>query len=95
MIIHSVAYIILSYVIVPSNNGGMSLMTTVFQAIFIIWLLLSITVIHDFSFFKAIGMAIVIILGMIVAVFVLFSVLTLSQDLISFVIGLFKEILLR
>ena len=95
MIIHSVAYIILSYVIVPSNNGGMSLMTTVFQAIFIIWLLLSITVVHDFSFFKAIGMAIVIILGMIVAVFVLFSVLTLSQDLISFVIGLFKEILLR
>lgn len=95
LIINSIAYIILSYIIVPSNNGGMGLMTTIFQGIFIIWLLLSITVIHDFSFFKAIGMAIVIILGMIVAVFVLFAVLTLSQDLISFVIGLFKEILLR
>lgn len=95
LIINSIAYIVLSYIIVPSSNSGMSLMTTVFQAIFIIYLLLSITVIHDFSFFKAVGMAIVIVLGMIVAVFVLFAVLTLSQDLISFVIGLFKEILLR
>lgn len=93
-IFFSLLYVVLSYFVVPSNNSNMSLLSSIFTAILIIWLLLSITVIHDFSFFKAIGMAIVIVVGMAISVFVIFAVLTLAQDTVSFVVGIVKELML-
>lgn len=95
LILSSFLYTILSYIVIPSTNSGLSLLTTVFTGLFIIYLLLSITVIHDFSFFKAIGMLLVIVVGIGIVIFVLFAMLTLGQDLLSFIIGIFREATLR
>lgn len=95
LILSNVLYTVLSYVIVPSGNSGMSLLTAVFTGIFVIYLLLSVTVIHDFSFFKAIGLMLIIVLGIGIVIFVLFAMLTLAQDLLGFVIGVSKEATLR
>ena len=40
-------------------------------------------------------MAIVSVIGMAIGAFVIFVVLTLGQDLIGFVVGIIKEIILR
>jgi len=53
------------------------------------------TVVHEYSFFKALGMAILSVLCMLLAAFVIFSVTLLTQQFIMFFIGLFNEIKLR
>jgi len=95
LILSSFLYTVLSYIIIPTGNSGMALLTTVFTGIFVVYLLLSITVIHDFSFFKAIGLLLVIVLGIGIVIFVLFAMLTLGQDLAGFVIGILREATLR
>ena len=95
LILNSLLYIILSYVIIPDSNSGFGLLTVFFQAFFVILILLSITVIHDFGFMKSAGLGIVIVIGMGIFGFVLFAVFSLAQDLISFVLGVIKEVALR
>ena len=70
-------------------------MGTAFEIMFVVWLLLSITTIHDFSFFKALGMTLLILLGMAVAIFVIFVMLTLGQNLIAFLLSVAQEIRMR
>ena len=62
---------------------------------FVVWLLLSITTVHDFSFFKAVGMAVLILLGMAISIFVIFVMLTLGQNLIAFLLSVVQEIRMR
>ena len=95
LILSSVLFTVLSYIVIPSTNSGLGLISTVFTGIFVIYILLSITVIHDFSFFKAIGLFLVIVVGIGIVIFVLFAMLTLGQDLLGFVIGVFREATLR
>ena len=95
LILSSFLFTVLSYIVIPSTNSGLALISTVFTGIFVIYILLSITVIHDFSFFKAIGLFLVIVLGIGIVIFVLFAMLTLGQDLLGFVIGIFREATLR
>jgi hypothetical protein len=71
------------------------LIPTIFTLVFAVYLLLSVTVIHDFSFFKAIFMMLVIIIGIAIVIFVIFAVLMLGQDLIGFVVSVFNELTLR
>jgi len=95
MIIYNFSYLILSHVLIPSANSPFELFSSVCYLLTGVLLLLSITVLHDFSFFKAIAIAIVSVIAMAIVVFLLFLILTLSQDLISFVIGIINEIALR
>ena len=95
MIIYSVLFIILSYVIIPRGNSSLALIETAFTIMFIVWLLLSITVIHDFTFFKAIWVGIIILLGMAIALFVIFIMLTLGQNLIAFILGIIQEAVIK
>ena len=95
MIIYNFSYVILSHLLIPSANSPFELISSVCYLLTGLLLLLSITVIHDFSFFKAIAIAIVSVLAMAIVVFLLFLILTLSQDLISFVVGIVNEIALR
>ena len=61
----------------------------------VLLLLIGMTVIHEYSFFKAMGMAIVTVLCMVLAAFVLCSVVLLSQQFIVFIAGVVNEIRLR
>lgn len=95
IIVYNFLFVILSNFLIPSNNSPFELLGNICYILTAILLLLSITVIHDFNFFKAIGAALVTVLGMAIVAFVLFSMLTLWQDMIAFVIGIFNEITLR
>ena len=95
LILSSVIYTVLSYFMIPSANSAISLVSTIFTLFFAVYLLLSITVIHDFSFFKAIAMMIVIIVGIAIVIFIIFAVLMLTQDLVGFVVSVFNEFTLR
>ncbi|MEG1887642.1 MAG: Yip1 family protein, partial [Oscillospiraceae bacterium] len=95
LMLYSILFVVMSYVIIPSSNSGFGIAQVFFTGMFIIWMLISITIVHEFSFFKAIGMGLVIILGMGIAAFIVFIMLTLGQDLIGFLIGIFKEVTLR
>ena len=60
-----------------------------------IHLLLGMTIVHDFSFFKSMAMAVLILLGMFVIAFVIFVMLSLSQNLLNFVVQIFNEVTMR
>lgn len=94
-IVYYLLYIILSHVTVASSNASFGILSAVCTLFMIILLLLSMTVVQEYTFFKAMGMAIVTVLGMAVGAFVIFVVLTLGQDLIGFVISIVREIVLR
>ena len=61
----------------------------------VLLMLIGMTVIHEYSFFKAMGMAILSVLGMVLVAFVIFSVILLAQQFIMFGVALVEEALLR
>ncbi len=91
MIIYYLCFTALSYVIIPSSNSVLALFQTIAYLVTAILLLLSISIIHEFSFFKSIGIALAVILAMVIVAFVLFVILTLWQDLITFVLQIIDE----
>lgn len=95
LIIYNFLYIILSNFLIPSATSPFALLSNICYLYTAVLLLLMITVIHEFSFFKAIASGIVTLIGMAIVAFVLFAMLTLWQDMIAFVIGLFNEATLR
>lgn len=95
LIIYNILYLILSHVSIPSDNSGFGILSLIFKIFMIVLILLSVTVIHDFDFFKSIGTSILSIIGMCIVGFVIFLILTLFQDLLAFVLGIFNEVSLR
>lgn len=95
IIFYNICYTVFSNIMIPSSNSGFGLLSTVCYLLTAIYLLLSITEIHEFSFFKSMAAAVVILLGMALVAFVLFVMLTLWQDLIGFVLQIANEISLR
>ena len=94
-IIYSILFLLLSHFTIATSNSAFTILANVFNIILVVLLLLSMTVIQDYSFFKAIGMAVVTVIGMAIGTFIIFVILTLGQDFISFIVGLVKEVVLR
>ena len=67
----------------------------IFRIYTVILLLLSITVIQDFTFFKAVGIAIATVVGMCIIAFIIFIMLSLGQDTVNFVVSIINEISMR
>jgi len=82
-------------VLIPSANSPFELLGNICYLFTGVLLLLAVTVIHDFSFFKAIGTAIATIIGMAIVAFILFSMLTLWQEILGFILSVFNEVTLR
>lgn len=95
LIVYNFAYIILLNVLIPSANSPFEMFGNICYIFTAVLLLLSITVIHDFSFFKAMGTAVATVLGMAIVAFVLFSMLTLWQEILGFILSVFNEVTLR
>jgi len=95
LIVYNFAYVILSNVLIPSANSPFELLGNICYLFTGVLLLLAVTVIHDFSFFKAIGTAIATIIGMAIVAFILFSMLTLWQEILGFILSVFNEVTLR
>ena len=95
MIAYSVIFTVGSHVIPATNTDSFGMISTILAIYTVLLLLIGMTVIHEYSFFKAMGMAIVTVLCMALAAFVLCSVVLLAQQFIVFLAGVFNEIRLR
>lgn len=95
MIVYSVIFTVGSHVIPASSTNSFGIISTILAIYTVLLLLIGMTVIHEYSFFKAMGMAIVTVLCMVLAAFVLCSVVLLSQQFIVFIAGIVNEIRLR
>lgn len=93
--VYYIVFTILSYIVIPQSNSGFVLFSTISNVYMVILLLLSMVNVQEYTFSKAIGMAIVSVIGMAIGAFVIFVVLTLGQDLIGFIVGIIKEVILR
>jgi len=94
-IIYKVIFIIGSYFLVYSESTIFFVLEAVSWIATIVILLIGLVVVHDYSFFKAVGMAILTVIGMALVAFIVVLVLTLFQDLFQFIDGAVKELLYR
>lgn len=95
MILYQFLYLLLSHVTVASSNAGFGILPAFFQMYTILLVLIAMTAIQDFSFFKSVGIAIVTVIGMCIAAFILFIMLSLGQDAIGFIVSIVNEITMR
>lgn len=94
-IIYSIFFIIASHVLVYSEEAIITGAYFICWLVTIVVLLVELSVIHDYSFFRAIGMSIVTIIGMVAVAFLLLLVLTLFQDVTEFIGSVYDEIAYR
>ncbi len=94
-IIYSAFFIVASHVLVYSEQAILSGAQAICWLITIVVLLVELTIIHDYSFFRALGMSLVTIVGMILCAFLILLVLTLFQDVIEFIRSVYNEVVYR
>ena len=94
-ILGSVLYVVLTHVVAPTGGSVLTVVQVIVGLITVIWLLLAITIIHEFSFFKAIGSLIGTILAMCLVGFILFLLVVLAQDFVTFLFNLYREAFYR
>lgn len=91
-ILYSIFYIVGSQVLVYSEEAILTITSSVSWLATCIILLIGMSIVHDYSFFRAIAMSIVTVLGMFIVAFFILLLLTLYQDLLNFVLGLGTEL---
>ena len=95
MIVYAVVFTVITHVIPSTGTSTFSLLSTIVAIYMVLLMLIGMTVIHEYSFFKAMGMAVLSVLGMVLVAFVIFSVILLAQQFIMFGVALVEEALLR
>lgn len=95
MILFSVIFLVGSHTIAASETSTFGLIGTIMFIYTALLLLIGMTVVHEYTFFKSMKMAIMTILGMLLTAFVIFSVVLLTQQFITFFVNIFDEIALR
>ena len=95
LMVYSVIFTVGSHIIPATSTNTFGMIHTILLIYGALLLLIGMTVIHEYSFFKAIGMAIITVLCMALAVFVLCSVVLLAQQFIVFLVSIVNEIRLR
>lgn len=95
MIAYSVIFTVGSHFIPATNTDSFGMISTILAIYTVLLLLIGMTVIHEYTFFKSLGMAIVTVLCMALAIFVLCSVVLLSQQFIMFIVSIFEELRVR
>ena len=95
MIAFSVIFVIGSHVMAASETSTFGLIGTIMFIYTALLLLIGMTVVHEYTFFKSMKMAILTILGMVLTAFVIFSVILLTQQFITFFVNIFDELAKR
>ncbi|MBQ7726666.1 MAG: hypothetical protein IJT66_05925, partial [Clostridia bacterium] len=95
LILYNGFYIVLSNVLIPEATSPFALLSDFCYLVTAVLLLIAITVVHDFSFFKAIGTALATVFSMAIVACVLFAMLTLWVNLAGWILGLYYEATLR
>lgn len=95
LIIYFLIFIVLSYFMTPSNVSFLGLFRNLCYIYFVIILLVSVMVIHEFDFTHAFFTSLFTVLGMLIVAFMIFMTLTLCQDFVSFIFSIVQESVLR
>lgn len=95
LIIWRIFYLLLTHTVIATSNGGFEVAGMIVEIYTVMLLLIATTVIHDFSFFKSVGIAFATVIGMCIVAFILFIMLSLGQNTVTFVMSVINEILLR
>ncbi len=95
LILYSVIFTVGSHMIPASSTNSFGIISTIMVIYTVLLLLIGMTIIHEYSFFKAMVMAIVTVICMLLAAFVICAVILLSQQFIVFIVGIFNEMRLR
>ena len=95
LIVYSVIFVAGSHMLAASETSTFGLISTIMFIYTALLLLIGMTVVHEYTFFKSMKMAILTILGMLLTAFVIFSVVLLTQQFITFFDNIIDEIALR
>ena len=95
IILFNIAYVILSNFLIPTANSGFDIISMICYGMTVVYLLLGMTIVQDFSSFKSMAMAVLVLLGMFIIAFVIFVMLSLSQNLLNFLVQIFNEVTMR
>ena len=95
MIAYSVIFTVGSHLIPATSTDSFAMIGTILSIYTVLLLLIGMTVVHEYTFFKSMGMAIVTVICMALAIFVLCSVVLLSQQFITFIISIVQELRVR
>lgn len=95
LIVNNILTTLLSNVLSPEEALVITAISVVCTAFAAIILCVGVMTVHEYGFFKFLVMAIVVILAMLVAVFVILMMYVLIQQLVTFVVGIYKEVTYR
>lgn len=94
-IANNILVTLLSNVLSPDEALVITAISFVCTALTAIMLCVGIMTIHEYGFFKFLVMAIVVVLAMLVAVFVILMMYVLIQQLVTFIMTIYKEVTYR
>lgn len=94
-VINGVFYLIASNVLVIEESAALTAVNVIMLILSGIVLCIGNMICSEYSFFKFVGVAIITILAVCLVIFVIFMVLTLDQQLITFLQSIFKEVIYR
>ena len=95
LIISNIVYTIASNVILSSEAAFLSIFVTVMQLFTAFMLIVGTIIIHDYSFGRFVGTAIMSILGILIIVFLGIVIVILVQQIIVFIGTVYREFMYR
>lgn len=95
LIIYYAAFIIFSQFVIPGNINFLEILKTICFAAMIILMLAGHMQIHDMDFKKAVKSSVITLLGMGLAIFILFVIYTLIQSFAGFIVNVISEVTVR
>lgn len=94
-VFNGIFYLIASNILVFEEATAMTVVSAITLILSGIVLCIGCMISCEYSFFKFVGVAIISVLAMSLVVFVIFMILTLDQQLITFIQSIFKEVVYR
>ena len=94
-IIGSLSYLVLSNVLIPEEALPLTIIAAACNILSLVILCIGTIVVHDFGFFKFLGIAVITIIAMLISLFVIFMVGILIQQFWTFLVTLFQEVRYR
>lgn len=94
-ILYLVLFLILSHILVPDEGVFLTALQTICNLWTAVLLLFGMMVVHEYAFTKAVSTALLTLLGMVLAAFLILMIGTLFQEFIRFIQTVVMEIALR
>lgn len=91
LIFYNILFTLMSYFVVPSSSSFITVLQMVAYAAVAILLIFTLINLQEYSLGKLLGVSFVTVFGMLVTAFLIFMVLTLGQNFISFAVNIVSE----